>query len=236
MSGNLDVEAQLRRHLAAEADELPFLPDGETVRERLAERRRRPWRLLALVPMAAAFMLAVLLGQALLAGPGPDESGGPVDWGPLAVVPTAGGAEALNTGTLRITQSCVFLETAGGESDLLVWPADRTRWEATAGTIGFTNSDGAELTLRDGEPVSFSGGGDSTAEGGVSGEEWLARVDWVARPDPSCGDPLVRERGRVSQRRLLGAVRRRRVSGIPGRRDRVPGRGAPDGRRLPGMG
>ena len=103
MSGNLDVEAQLRRHLAAEADELPFLPDGETVRERLAERRRRPWRLLALVPVGAALMLAVLLGQALLAGPGLDELGGPGEWGPLAVVPTADGDHALNTGTLRLS-------------------------------------------------------------------------------------------------------------------------------------
>ena len=186
MTGDRDIETFVRRHLAAEAAELPFFLDGERVRRRLAERRRRPWRLLALVPVAAALMLAVLLGQALLAGPGPDESGGPVDWGPLAVVPTAGGDQALNTGTLRTTQSCVFLETGGGESELLVWPADRTRWDAAADAIGFTNSDGTEVTLRDGEPVSFGGGGDSTAEGGVSGEEWLARVDWVARPDPSC--------------------------------------------------
>lgn len=187
MTGDRDLEALVRRHLAAEADELPFLPDAETVRERLRERRRDRWRLLALAPVAAAaVVLAVLAGQALLVGTERSGRGGPVDWGPLAVVPIAGGEEALNTGTLRITQSCVFLETAGGESELLVWPADRTRWEATGGTIGFTNSDGTEVTLRDGEPVSFGGGGDSTAEGGVSGEEWLARVDWVARPDPSC--------------------------------------------------
>jgi len=183
MTGDGDVESVVRRHLAAEVDDLPFLLDGEAVRRRLAERRRGRWRVLTIMPVAAAVVLAVLIGQALLAGPGP---GGTVDWGPLSVVSSTGGDEALNTGVLRITEACVFLESAGGESELVVWPADRTRWDASAGTIGFTNSDGTEVTLRDGELVSFGGGGDSTVEGGVSGEEWVARTDWVARPDASC--------------------------------------------------
>ncbi len=186
MTGDRDLETLVRRHLAAEADELPFLLDGEAVRRRLAEQRRTPWHLLALVPVTAAIVLAVLVGQALMADSGVDGPGGPGVWGPLAVVPSAGGEAALNTGTLRITETCVFLDTAGGESELLVWPADRTRWDASAGTVGFTNSDGSEVNLRDGELVSFGGGGDSTVEGGVSGEEWVARTQWVARPDPSC--------------------------------------------------
>lgn len=187
MTGDRDVETLIRRHLAAEAEELPYLLNGEIVRRRLAERRRAPWRFLALVPAAAAAVLAVLIGQTLLAGPAPTEPGGSRDWGRLAVVPPAqGSGDALNTGTLRITEACVVLETAGGETELLVWPADRTRWDPTAGAIGFTNADGTEVTLRDGELVSFGGGGDGTAESGVSGEEWVARVDWVARPDPSC--------------------------------------------------
>jgi len=183
MTGDRELETLVRRHLAAEADELPFVLDGEAVRGRLAGRRRGRWRLLAIMPAAAAVVLAVLIGQALLAGPRP---GGTVDWGPLAVVPSTGGDQALNTGVLHITEACVLLETGGGESELLVWPADRTRWNATAGTIGFTSSDGTEVALRDGDPASFVGGGDSTAESGVSGEEWAAAVDWVARPNASC--------------------------------------------------
>ncbi|MGH2380716.1 MAG: hypothetical protein ACRDG7_05790, partial [Candidatus Limnocylindria bacterium] len=42
------------------------------------------------------------------------------------------------------------------------------------------------FALRDGDAVSFGGGGDSAAEGGVSGAEWAASVDWIAAPDPSC--------------------------------------------------
>lgn len=186
MTGDRDFETLVRRHLAAEADDLPFLLDGGAVRRRLAEQRRAPWRFLALVPVAAAIILAVLVGQALVADSGVEGPGGPGVWGPLAVVPSAGGEEALNTGRLRITQTCVFLETAGGEAELLVWPVDRTRWDASPGTIGFTNSDGSEVTLRDRDAVSFGGGGDSTAESGVSGEEWAAGIDWVAPPDPSC--------------------------------------------------
>jgi hypothetical protein len=185
MIGDRDVESLVRRHLAAEAEELPFLVDGEIVRRRLAQRSRTPWRFLGLVPIAAAAVLAVLVGQALLEGraPGPGASRA---WGPLAVVSQTGGDEALNTGTLRITETCVVLETAGGESELLVWPADRTRWDASAGTIGFTNADGIGLSLHDRQLVSLGGGGDGTAESGVSGEEWMARVDWVAPPDLSC--------------------------------------------------
>jgi hypothetical protein len=186
MTNDRNLETLVRRHLSDEADDLPFLLDGAAVRRRLTEHRRARWRLLALLPVSAVIVLAVLVGWALMVDSDVGEPGGPGIWGPLAVVPSAGGQDALNTGTLRITQTCVFLETAGGESELLVWPADRTRWDASAGTVGFTNSDGTEVNLRDGELVTFGGGGDSTVEGGVSGEEWVARTEWVARPDGSC--------------------------------------------------
>lgn len=107
--------------------------------------------------------------------------------GPLVVMQMSGGMDALNTGVLRITDRCVLLETAGGEIELLVWPAGSTRWDDATGTIHFTNPPaGDEFTLRDGQSVSFGGGGDATAESGVSGAEWAASVDWVAAPDPSC--------------------------------------------------
>lgn len=187
MTGDRDLADRLRHHLAAEADELPFLLDAAALHRRLDQRRGRWWRRLVLVPMAALLVLAVAVGGALLASPGGDRSGEPQPWGPLAVMEMSGGMDALTTGVLRVTDRCVLLETAGGESELLVWPADRTRWDEATGTIRFTNPPvGDEFTLRDGQPVSFGGGGDSTAEGGVSGAEWAASVDWIAAPDPSC--------------------------------------------------
>ena len=185
MTAERDLEARLRRQLAAEADELPFLLEADAVRRRLSERRRW-WRPSTLVPAAAVVVLAVAIGGALLASPGRTETGGAAGWGPLSVMHMNGGMDALSTGVLRVTERCVVLETAGGESELLVWPADRTRWNAADGTIGFAHPEWSWLTLRDGEAVSFGGGGDSAAEGGVSGAEWAASVDWVAPPDPSC--------------------------------------------------
>jgi hypothetical protein len=119
-------------------------------------------------------------------GPGAPESSTSA-WGPLAVVPPSSGVmEALTAGTLRITDACVFLEEPGGNIALLVWPADRTAWNAEEQAITLENLDGSAVTLRDGDPVSLGGGGDSVAESGVSGEEWVRQTDWVAPPAPSC--------------------------------------------------
>lgn len=118
---------------------------------------------------------------------GTGEAASPTEaWGPLAVVPPSSAVmEALAAGTLRITDTCVFLEKAGGELELLVWPADRTTWNADARAITLENLDGSAVTFRDGDRVSF-GGGDSVGESGVSGEEWVRQTDWVAPPAPSC--------------------------------------------------
>lgn len=187
MTDDRDVEAQLWRHLAAEADELPFLLDAAALHSRLDQRRGRWWRPLALLPIAAVLVLAVAVGGTLLASPGRDRSGGPQPRGPLAVMQMSGGMDALTTGVLRVTDWCVLLETAGGELELLVWPADRTRWDAATGTVRFTNPPlGPEFTLQDGQAVSLGGGGDSTDEGGVTAAEWVASIDWVAEPDSSC--------------------------------------------------
>lgn len=185
MNGDPDLEARLRRHLAAEADELPFLLEAGAVEARLGAQSRRWHRLL--LPAAAVVVLAVVIGQAWTAGSGRGDLGGSGGWGPLAVMEMSGGMDALTTGVLRITDRCVTLETAGGESELLVWPADRTRWDQATRTIHFTNPPaGPDFVLRDGQSVSFGGGGDSAAEGGGSSAEWAASVDWVAAPDPAC--------------------------------------------------
>lgn len=187
MTPDPDLEARLRRHLAAEAEELPFLVDAGLVHRRLEERRGRLWRPFALIGAAAAIVLAVVLGQPMLLGSGQTDSGDGGEWGPLAAMRMDGGMDALTTGVLRISDRCVTLETPGGETELLVWPAESTEWDAATGTIRFTNPPfGPELTLRDGQPVSLGGGGDSVVEGGVSAAEWVASIDWVAAPDPSC--------------------------------------------------
>ncbi len=88
-------------------------------------------------------------------------------------------------GTLRVTDTCVFLES-GGEVALLFWPADRTTWEAESRAITFENLDGNVATVADGDHVVLGGGGAGEAESGISGEEWVRRTDWVAPPDLSC--------------------------------------------------
>jgi len=187
MTGDRDFEAKLRRHLAAEADELPYLPDAAALHRRLDQRRGRRWRSLALVSTAALLVLAVAVGGPLLGSPAGDLSERPGPWGPVAVMEMSGGMDALTTGVLRITDRCVVLETAGGESELLVWPADRTRWDEATRTIRFTNPPfGPEFTLQDSQSVSLGGGGDGTDESGVTPAEWVASIDWVAAPDPSC--------------------------------------------------
>jgi hypothetical protein len=97
------------------------------------------------------------------------------DWGPLSVVPASNVVmEALATGTLRITDECVVLEGAGGGIELLVWPVDRTSWDARARMITLRNLDGRTSTFRDGDQVQLGGGGGVRA------------TDWIAPPAPSC--------------------------------------------------
>ena len=106
--------------------------------------------------------------------------------GTLAVVPPQDGADTARTeGTLRVTDTCVFLDTTGGPV-VLVWPADRTTWNAEAGTIAFANVDGSTVSVGDGTRVVLGGGGDSNDESGTTTEDWLARTTWVARPDTAC--------------------------------------------------
>ena len=97
------------------------------------------------------------------------------EWGPLAVVrPSNGVMEALTTGTLRITDECVVvLDMAAGDAVLLVWPADRTTWDAGTGTIRLRSLTGIAVTLRNGAQISLGGGGGIVTE-------------WIAFPAPSC--------------------------------------------------
>jgi hypothetical protein len=120
-------------------------------------------------------------------------------WGPLAVIPPQDGADTARTeGTLRVTDSCVFLEAPSGDT-VLVWPADRTTWSADAATITFKNFDGSVVTAHHGDAVVLGGSGDNEEESGQSSDEWVAGITWVAPPAPTC--PL-------DQRWSVGALER----------------------------
>lgn len=132
------------------------------------------------------FVLFVIRSEALSVTPVASSARSEGDWGPLAVVPPQDGADTVRTeGMLRITGSCAFLATSGGPV-VLVWPADRTTWNAETQAITFANFDGSTASARDGARVVLGGGGDSNVESGTTNDAWLARTPWVARPDASC--------------------------------------------------
>ncbi len=79
---------------------------------------------------------------------------GASEWGPLALV-AATGDMARNEGMVVITDACVFLER-DDERGLLVWPADRTRWDRGDRSISFTTLEGHEVTVQSGQPRSES--------------------------------------------------------------------------------
>ena len=152
--------------------------------------RRMPW----VAPPASTCSLDTRWGVGAIAhSPAAQQSSGPSaskpagsGWGALAVVPPQGGADtARNEGTLGITETCVVLVTRGGPV-VLVWPADRTTWNAEERSITFANYDGSTVTASDGAYVVVGGSGDSNEESGMTTEAWLARTEWVARPDASC--------------------------------------------------
>lgn len=111
---------------------------------------------------------------------------GSAELGPLAVVPgSEAGDGALIRGRLQIDDRCVLLDEQG-EDVLLVWPADRTAWNADDGTVTFVRNNGQATSLKDGDQVSFGGGGSSREEDGLAADEFLAGIDWVAEPAADC--------------------------------------------------
>src|SRR5688500_5692101 len=80
--------------------------------------------------------------------PSPSEAA--VDWGPLAVERGATTRDAAISGRLRVTDDCVLLVAEPASEILLLWPAERTSWDAPGSTITFVNTDGTSIDLRDG--------------------------------------------------------------------------------------
>lgn len=150
--------------------------------------------------VALAILVAACSPTGPTATPTLNASASPGDrWGPLAVIPPQDGADAARTeGRLRTTDECVFLDAPSGVT-LLVWPSDRTAWTSEPPTITFRNFDGSIVTVRDGDDIVLGGSGDSQADGGLSGEDWVKRIVWVVPPSPSCS---------LDQRWFVGAVGR----------------------------
>lgn len=140
--------------------------------------------------ICSAVCVAVLATAATSCGASDDDGDGAAatqsDWGPLAVVESSGGGDdALINGTLDLVGDCYILDD-GNERVLLVWPADRTAWNADDQTVAFESTDGSTATLGVGDEVSLGGGGNSVNEGGLSAQEWIGNVNWAAQPQESC--------------------------------------------------
>lgn len=127
--------------------------------------------------MSTARVVALLVTMVTSACSG----AGTPEWGPLALV-DATGDMARNEGTVVITDACVFLERGDGRG-LLVWPADRTRWNGEDRTISFSTLEGVEVTVESGQQVVLAGGG---AGAGEDGEDWTETIRWARRPAPEC--------------------------------------------------
>jgi hypothetical protein len=165
--------------------------------------------------LAGAALATVVAGCGLRPAPSPagtttpsaaapsvvEPSASPADtrpWGPLAVIPPQDGSDtALLTGTLRITDRCVYLDAV--DASLLFWPADLVLWSPDTRTITFRNGDGERVSVVSGDRIAVGGSGDSTADSGVPGVDWVARLGVVVPPDPSCS---------LDVRWVVGAVSR----------------------------
>lgn len=110
--------------------------------------------------------------------------------GPIAAVPGGDISDSMEAGiegTLRVTDTCVLLE-GGGQETLLVFRQPEVSWDGDKGEVLF-DSDGTTIRLRDGQPVSFGGGGSSSTEDGVDDEAYLRDTDWANAPAESCLRP-----------------------------------------------
>jgi len=162
----------------------PAMPPRRAVTTALPTSTMTGAALLVVVAVAAGIWFGLPRGSAQPGVPASPAS----TWGPLAVVPFSNGDEARTEGTLRITDTCAFLEV-GGTPTLLLWGADRTTWSAETRTITFENFDGTVVTVADGDDVVLGGSGggrESEAESGIPNEGWVDRTEWVAPPAASC--------------------------------------------------
>jgi hypothetical protein len=135
----------------------------------------------------AALSLSALLIASVSGCGGSEPASTPHDqWGPLAVIEgPPSGDEALNSGTLLITDTCVLLDRPDG-GELLVWPSEGTTWDPDNETIHYSDGN-RTVELSSGDSFQVGGGGSSASEDGLDGPEWVATIDaWAAEPATEC--------------------------------------------------
>lgn len=71
-----------------------------------------------------------------------------------------------------------------GTTFLVVWPADRTLWEASRRSILFANDNGV-VEVIDGELVALTGGG-TDRRSHTHGDAWAESVHWINKPAVAC--------------------------------------------------
>lgn len=152
----------------------------------------------------AAVVALSLVGCGASSDPPADgaSSDPPGGYGPLAVVDRddedrfEGGTQ----GTLRITDTCVYLERDDIEHDtLLVWRSSDVEWAASTRTITFSGpaplTGDEPLELRDGNFIGVGGEPvivEEDAERPPSDDSWMDGQKWLNRPKPGCdGDPFL---------------------------------------------
>ena len=118
----------------------------------------------------AVRQLVGVLAGLLSAGCG---GGDAAQWGPLAVIsPQGGGAEARTEGTVSLTGSCSTVDGPEGEMTLL-WPEDRTSWDAEARAVEFVTGEDETVDVRDGDRVVLTG----SALEDSPGHDWASGMD-----------------------------------------------------------
>lgn len=81
-----------------------------------------------------------------------------LDWGPLAVLPVGTGERARSEGFLRVLDGCMVLVAPNGDETMLIWPSERTRWDAATGAVRYINRDDTVVTVHVDEYVAVGGG------------------------------------------------------------------------------
>lgn len=117
-----------------------------------------------------ALLLPIIFGITYASG---DDTSSPLaTWDPSGS--TTFTTATVGTGTLNITDTCVWLEVEGtNERILLVWP-EPTSWNAETSEITFVNQQGESINLKNGDTLT-PGGAEST---------W--NRPFVVPPNPAC--------------------------------------------------
>lgn len=134
-----------------------------------------------------------------------EPAGSSSDYGPMAVIDRDDEYrdESGTQGTLRISDTCVYLESDFADYPVLpVWRSSDVEWIAEPESVKVSApgalSEGVEsLELRDGDFVSLGGSVAilaDDAERPPPDDSWIDELEWswAARPNPECqGDPFI---------------------------------------------